>query len=199
MRLAEWVGLMITVAAFGSATTVERRSMTIRVLDQASLPADTIYKMEKHVANTLSSAGVDVKWVECSVNLEACKSLRGPNEFWLRIIADIPAAAGTDQLGFTQRGEAGGRGIQCVNVIYPMVQKLLPHGNIEAYQVLGAAVAHEIGHLYLGTNDQAHSRTGVMCGVWSWREFELASIGELNFSREQAKRIRTAMSASDRI
>jgi hypothetical protein len=70
------------------------------------------------------------------------------------------------------------------------------HRNVEAYQILGAAVAHEIGHLYLGTNDQAHSRTGVMCGFWSEREVEQASIGELSFSREQGARIRAAMSAT---
>jgi len=50
--------------------------------------------------------------------------------------------------------------------------------------VFGAAVVHEIGHLYLGTNGQAHSPT-VIGAVWSHRQFELASIGELNFTREQ--------------
>jgi hypothetical protein len=199
VRLLKCAGLTIAVAAFATSGTSGLPSMTIRVLDQVNLPVNTIHKMEKHVSDTLSSAGIDVRWVECSVNLEACNSLRGPNEFWLRIISEAPAAAGTDKLGFTQRGEAPGRGIQCVNVIYSMVQKLLPHGNVEPYQLLGAAVAHEIGHLYLGSNNQAHSKSGVMRGVWSWRDIELSSIGELVFSRDQAQRIRAAMRSWDGI
>ena len=42
-------------------------------------------------------------------------------------------------------------------------------------------VAHEIGHMYLGKNKEAHSKTG----VWQRRQLELLSIGELSFTREQ--------------
>jgi hypothetical protein len=196
MKLTECAGLMMTLAVLATPVVGEPLSMTIRVLDQANLSSNTIHKMEKYVENTFASVDIDVKWVECASNVERCKSLRGPNEFWLRILGETPATAGTEQVGFTQPGEPGGRGIQCVNVIYPIVQKLVQHRNIEGYQILGAAVAHEIGHLYLGTNDQAHSRTGVMCGFWSEREVEQASIGELSFSREQGAHIRAAMSAT---
>lgn len=196
MTLAECAGLMITLAAFGAPAAAEHLSMTIRVLDQANLSASTIHKMEKYVENRFASVDIDVKWVECASNMAGCKSLRGPNEFWLRILGETPAEAGTEQLGFTQPGDPGGRGIQCVNVIYPMVQNLTQHRNVDAHDILGAAVAHEIGHLYLGSNEQAHSRTGVMCGFWSQREIELASTGELNFSREQGTRIRAAMNAA---
>jgi hypothetical protein len=66
-----------------------------------------------------------------------------------------------------------------------MVDQISERERADSEVVFGAAVVHEIGHLYLGTNGQAHSPTGVMCGVWSHRQFELASIGELNFTREQ--------------
>jgi hypothetical protein len=102
---------------------------------------------------------------------------------------------GIDLLGFTQHGEKDG--IQCINLFYPMVEKLAGRERTDLDVVLGAAVAHEIGHMYLGTNGDAHTASGVMCGGWSHREFELASIGELNFSREQGMRIRSAMSSAE--
>jgi hypothetical protein len=105
----------------------------------------------------------------------------------------------TDLLGFTQRGEPGTDGIQCVNIFYPMVEQLSERVQIDSHQILGAAVAHEIGHLHLGTNSQAHSPTGIMRGVWSHREIELVRFGQLTFTREQGERIRSAMRAGLRL
>ena len=99
-------------------------------------------------------------------------------------------------LGFTQHGTTAEKGIQCVNIFYPMVQRLSERERADSHEILGATVVHEIGHLYLGTNGEAHSPTGVMCGSWSHRQFEQASIGELNFTHEQAACIRTVMSAA---
>ena len=169
--------------------------MTIRVLDQASLPASSIDKMERYVEDTLASIEVDVKWVECPKNLAVCRSLREPNEFWLRILALKPPDVnpGADLLGFTQHGDAADDKIQCVNIFYPIVEQLSERTRLEPHGILGAAAAHEIGHLYLGGNSTAHSQAGIMRGVWSPREFELLKFGELKFTRQQGARIRAAM------
>jgi hypothetical protein len=171
--------------------------MTIRVLDPANLPTGHIKNAERYVENTLASIEVNVKWIDCAENLATCQSLRGRNEFWLRILAQMPpkTSTGTDLLGFTQRGEKSTDGIQCVNIFYPMAKQLSERVSVDLHQILGAAVVHEVGHLYLGSNSQAHSPTGIMCGVWSQREIELVSIGELTFTREQGAHIRAAMSA----
>jgi hypothetical protein len=197
--LSQCTGLIVTFAGLSAEPVAAAHStMTIRVLDQAHLPASKINKVERYVQNTLASIDVDVKWIDCAANLDACKSPRGPNEFWLRILGQmlLNTNAGTDLLGFTQHGEPRGHGIQCVNIFYPMVEQLFASVHVDSHHILGAAVAHEIGHLYLGTNGQAHSRSGIMCGVWSDREMELVSIGALTFNREQGGRIRDAMRAA---
>src|SRR6185369_11863498 len=110
---------------------------------------------------------VDLNWVDCATDLIMCKTRRGPNEFWLRILAEkAPANNGIDVLGFTQHGDSSD-GIECLNIFYPLVEQLSSYERIDAHQLFGAAVAHEIGHLYLGTNRQAHSIWGVMSGIWS--------------------------------
>jgi len=191
--------LIITLAAVATpAISADRLTMTIRVLDQAHLPAAKIQKMERYVENALASVQIDVNWVDCAANLTACQGLYAPNDFWLRILAQMPPRVngGVDLLGFTQHRTPAGSGIQCVNVFYPMVEQMSARGPADSHQVLGATVVHEIGHLYLGTNGEAHSQTGVMCGAWSRREWELASIGELTFTREQSARIRALMTAA---
>jgi hypothetical protein len=197
MKLSKWASLIIILAGVAApAVSAPRPAMTIRILDQADLPANKIKAMERYVENTLGFIAVDVNWVDCSANRTACQTQRRPNEFWLRILAQMPPKVngGIDLLGFTQHGDTDG--IQCVNIFYPMVEKLSERERTDSHQVLGAAVAHEIGHLYLGTNGQAHSPAGVMSGAWSHREFELAGIGELNFTPEQGARIRAMMSST---
>jgi hypothetical protein len=49
-------------------------------------------------------------------------------------------------------------------------------------------MAHELGHLLLGSN--AHSRQGIMCPDWHGGELQLASTGSLLFSEEQARFMR---------
>jgi hypothetical protein len=199
MRLSKCTSLIITLAGVAApVVSASRLAMTIRILDQANLPASKIQKLERYVENTLASIEIEVDWVDCATNLTVCKGQRGPNEFWMRILAQTPLGVngGIDLLGFTQHGDTPEDGIQCVNVFYPMVEQLSERERTDSHAILGAAVVHEIGHLYLGTNGRAHSPTGVMRGTWSHQQFELASIGELNFTREQGERIRAAMSAA---
>jgi hypothetical protein len=193
MKRSQWATLIITLAGVAAPlVSAPRSTMTIRVLDQSNLSASKLQKMERYVEVTLAHIETDVNWVDCRTNLAGCQTNRAPNEFWLRVLAQKPPAinGGVDLVGFTQHGETDG--IQCVNIFYPMVEKLSEQEQTESHQVFGAAVSHEIGHLYLGSNGQAHSRSGVMCGTWSRREFDLASIGELNFTLEQGVRIRAA-------
>jgi hypothetical protein len=66
------------------------------------------------------------------------------------------------------------------------------HGNIcgsaSTAQILGHAMAHEIGHLLL--NLQTHSDTGIMRGDWDGRMLQDACYGYLLFTRQQAAVIR---------
>jgi hypothetical protein len=198
VKLAKCVNAAVILA--GIAISEPRLTITIRVLDQANLPVSRIQKMERHVEAMFAAIQVDVKWIDCATKVAACQPVRGPNEFWLRILTQMPPAINgrVDLLGFTQLGDTPEDKIQCVNIFYPMVEQFSESEQVDAHQVLGAAAVHEIGHLYLGRNKEAHSTTGIMCGVWLHREFELLSIGELNFTQEQGARIRAAVSAASR-
>jgi hypothetical protein len=198
LRLSKCANLMLSIVALqGSAFAGERLSMTVRILDQADVTPGEIRNMERYVEMTLAAIDLNVKWIDCVADIDACKALRGRNEFWLRILAQNPPdlTIGKELLGLTQRGDKPGE-IPCVNIFYPLVEKLAEKMHIDAPLIFGAGVAHEIGHMYLGTIPEAHSHFGIMCGIWSHREFELLSIGELNFTREEGERIRAAISTA---
>jgi hypothetical protein len=63
--------------------------------------------------------------------------------------------------------------------------------------ILGAAIAHELGHLLLGTN--SHSPTGIMCGQWDRRFLRLALMGRQLFTPQQAEVIRAAVDRRNHI
>jgi hypothetical protein len=53
--------------------------------------------------------------------------------------------------------------------------------------ILGHAMAHELGHLLLGTN--SHSRDGLMRAQWNRGDLAEAARGNLLFSTEEATRM----------
>jgi hypothetical protein len=61
----------------------------------------------------------------------------------------------------------------------------------EAPIILGCVIAHEIGHLLLGTN--SHSGSGVMQQRWERRQIRQAMTGTLLFTPKQAKLIQAEM------
>ena len=54
--------------------------------------------------------------------------------------------------------------------------------------ILGYAMAHEIGHLLLGTS--SHSPRGIMRGQWTEKELLSASAGRFGFFPQQGAKMR---------
>ena len=177
--------IMLTIAiAAGPVFADEPPSMTIRILNQADASANRLRTMKHFVENAFLPIVGRVKWIECAVEKPACEALRGANEFWLRLVAQpLPEGQPTDTAGFTDR-----TGIPCVNIFYPIVERVSKKWRED---LLGAAVAHEIGHLYLG--EDAHSAGGIMRATWTVREIDALRGGVLGFTREQQERIRAAV------
>jgi hypothetical protein len=75
------------------------------------------------------------------------------------------------------------------SVYYDYVAHLARSDNaeFEIPIILGSVIAHEIGHLLLGSN--SHSVSGIMQGHWERRQVRQAVTGTLLFTPEQAKLI----------
>jgi hypothetical protein len=75
-----------------------------------------------------------------------------------------------------------------VNVFYQRAEELATDGELGLSKVLGHAIAHEIGHLLLGSN--AHSPVGIMQAKWGPEELRRANRGDLLFGAKEAELIR---------
>jgi hypothetical protein len=167
--------------------------VTIRVENEARVDERLLRGARKETTGILNRAGVGIIWLDCAGDSAPCQRPRGPADFPFRITTQRPTWTSQENLGFTDH--AGGDGLAGVN--YPAVLKLAEKLNGFAHGItpaavyapgfLGAAIAHEIGHLILGAN--AHSHEGVMRAEWGREQFELISAGRLDFAPDQAKRL----------
>jgi len=82
-----------------------------------------------------------------------------------------------------------GNGIGVIYVFDDRVKNCSEHNEtLHRDQLLGAVIAHEIGHLVLPTH--SHSETGIRRAMWDQQDFQLAAHGELGFTPRQAELIR---------
>jgi hypothetical protein len=164
--------------------------IAIRSVNSAKVPQRNLLEGQKKASYILEQAGVVLTWQDCSAGSKgwqsaSCLSELGANEFWLHVAMWKPAVAGGDLLGFTALNRDPG-GQMVAGVYYPAVKSMEHEFDAVESDVLGAVLAHEIGHL-LGVG---HSVSGVMCPHFGRNHIESAGRGGLLFSTLQAGQIR---------
>jgi hypothetical protein len=172
--------------------------ITLRVYNYAHIPPALLSRSEEAAAAIFRQAGVEAAWVDCPLSgaeldrFPACQQPLGRADFALRILtAAMTRRAPT-------RGEALGFALPCpedltgcyAEVFYQRVAGWASGAGIARYQLLGHAMAHEIGHLLLGPN--SHSGEGIMRPQWNPNDLAVIARVSLRFTPEQAGRLRAA-------
>jgi len=169
-----------TVTAGGSAYrpvsatgTHPGLTITLRVYNYAHIATALLLRSEGEAAAIFRQAGVETIWVDCPLSepeldrFPVCQGPMGRADFALRIRSFTmtpQAATHDDALGSALTCLPEGIGCSA-EVFYERVAHWASGGDISAYQLLGHAMAHEIGHLLLGPN--SHSRDGIMRAQWN--------------------------------
>jgi len=116
----------------------------------------------------------------------------GGADFALRILSAAMterAPAGGEALGFALPCPEDLAGCYA-EVFYQRISDWASGAEISAYQLLGHAMAHEVGHLLLGPN--SHSRDGIMRPQWNPDDLRVIARASLRFTPEQTERLRAA-------
>jgi len=165
----------------------------VLVYNYAQVSPETLIKAEERAASIFQQAGVEPVWVNRAQTAEVVPNpLLSQYEldqinFVLRILPRSRAALKDSALGEALPCKAGEE-VCFANIFYNRVEQRTNVERISLDQVLGHAVAHELGHLLLGTN--SHFRTGIMSGQWNSEQLKRAAKGDLLFTSEQAQVIR---------
>jgi hypothetical protein len=133
-------------------------------------------------AATLAPVGVHVDWRDCA---RGCGEALGDHEVMVRLVVAPPTAL-LGSLGSAMVDLAERRGV-LATVYVDRVHAVAGRSHVNPATLLGRAVAHEIGHLLLGTS--RHAEAGLMRARWSDRELQRESTADWAWSSEEVSRI----------
>lgn len=189
MRTLAAVALQFACAAVALAQV----RMNVLVYDQAGVPDTTMEKGLAEAQYLLQKAGVQLRMVHCAREPD-CVRPTGRTDVVLVFRSSAPDMLPGSALGHTV--VAPDRIETTYAFIYAIpVAQLAAETQAAAWLVLGAAVAHELGHVILGPR---HSGRGLMRGVWHREDIDLLRRRGLCFDTDEAAGLRAAVATRAR-
>jgi hypothetical protein len=194
MRRVVMLAILGTCRVYGShPDSADEPAITVRVFDYAGVSSDTFARALREAGRVLLSGGIEVSWIRCPVDHDGVRSDRdcqdepGPLTLVVHILPRGAARrqSSTDSAGFAVPPNDGGVGTYA-GIFYERVRHIAV--SIGEGRALGHVIAHEIGHLLLGTG--RHSARGIMTPDWGRREMMLAAQGRLRFDLDERVRMR---------
>jgi hypothetical protein len=198
--------LMLTVMVAGSgvgeAASEPRAAVVVRTYNYAAVSSAHLDAAKSEAARIFERAGITLAWVECRVpGGTDGASCTGPmlagRDLMLRLVDRAPAegerivALGESMLDREQRS-----GVLMTIDLFP-VRAVAQQAFTAIPTLLGRAIAHEIGHLLLGSGE--HPRAGLMRAFWSRDELRGLKPAHWGFSSREAAQMRQAVRGSSRV
>ena len=162
-------------------------TVAVRIVNDAQAPERTLEEALMIAGGVYRRAVVDVAWRGDSESAST--------ELTIRIAAkasDIAFRAAEDSMGVA-RGLDGARATVAY-VFLDRVREFAERGQVDAWIVLGCAIAHELGHLLLPVN--AHAADGIMRAQWDSHMIDRAG-GFLSFAPDQARLLRLRVASRE--
>jgi len=148
--------------------------LVIRTYDTFGVPAGDLDTARRTADGALRAAGLDTSWTACQASGRhvdqppaRCGLVPESGELLIRIVA---GAGGTDQAGALGDAfiDSKNRQGMLATLYGGRIAALAGRAGIEPGALLGRALAHEVGHLLLGTS--AHRGRGLMRAHWTLDE-----------------------------
>jgi len=203
--MGRWILVLVALLLLGPAVaTADTRSsrLHVRVYDNTQLPPEQLSAALESAGSLLASVGLAVQWHGCSTPTRAlskagptfgqvswCGEPLATNELALRV---VHAPTSFDYRGQLPLGDSlidQRLRIGVLATIYvERVEWLAQAADVPVTPLLARAIAHEIGHLLLGSPH--HSITGLMRPVWRREELQHERADDWAFNPADAKMIR---------
>jgi hypothetical protein len=180
------------LAGSSSRAAVILDSLIVRVYDNAGVLADNRTRAMKDARTILARADVDIYWRDCPARGRthaACATTPAPGELVVRLVKSPKEDTDTRALGSALIDSITGSGT-LATVFIDRIQAVAVLGKVDPWPIVGRVMAHEIGHLLLGTN--SHSESGLMREIWSMKDLTRNRPGDWLFSSPQREDLRNS-------
>jgi hypothetical protein len=199
---------MISLAAATSlpveAASKTEATVVIRTYDYANVSSLELAAARTEAEHIFRSAGIAVEWTDCRVpgrtDGPACtEPLVAGRQLMLRLVDRTPVnTADTDRvmaLGESMVDREARSGVLMTVDLF-RVRTIAERASTGTPVLLGRAIAHEIGHLLLGSAD--HPRLGLMRAFWSHEELRGLKPANWGFSSREAAEMRQTLRGRSR-
>ena len=166
----------------------------VMVYKYADVDPEILAKAEKRAESIFQELKVNVVWIDSG---DFRRQFHGDSrkeqeqldsiDVLLRLVPLSRAALNSKAMGEALPCQLG-KDACIANVFMNRVREKTDVEKMGSDQVLGHAMAHEIGHILLGSD--SHSSTGLMKAKWNSDDMKRAGKGDLQFTAEQCQIIR---------
>ncbi len=183
--------LWFTFPAWPETYLDERPQVVVSVYNDADVAPTVLAQAEREAAKIFDRAGVEVVWANCatqevrSTDAGGCVRFDWPAHLALRILPR--SLLSTNEVFGVAFLSLEGTGCYS-NVFYDRAMALHADWKVGLRDILGNVMAHELGHLLLGSN--AHAPAGIMRAHWQGEELRRMARGNLLFTAEQGEQMR---------
>ena len=169
-------------------------SILVRIYDNAGVLISELAAALRTTHEILRRADLGVDWVQCRARSDGpvpavCEQPLSSGDVVVRLIEGSDKESGERRaLGYSLFDADGVSGFATVYV--DRVDWLAKRAQYPRAPVLGRAIAHEIGHLMLRSND--HTESGLMREVWTAEQVVRNRREDWTFSADQGGDLRNA-------
>ncbi len=172
----------------------EITTVVLSVFDDAGVSPKLVSQSEAVTSRIFAQAGVRLLWLRCGLpsltepQRDLCTSSVFPTHLHLRLIRH-PLQSQGSALGVSYLADDG-VGFQA-DIFCDRVAHLHDDSEIDLTILLGVVMAHELGHLLLGTS--SHSPQGLMRASWTREDLRRAFRCALLFSDDESDHMRAKL------
>ena len=176
------------------AGAAEPRGIIVRVYDYFGVSPPDVARARSTSERILLTAGVRTTWRNCGPIVHAppapCDLPLTPTQFVVRVL-QAPAPSGL-VLGYSviDTGRLAG---QVATVFGDRIQQTSARLQIDGGVLLGRVIAHEVGHLLLGTT--THAYQGIMAAHWSDTALQRGGPFDWRFHPTDAARVERTLAS----
>ena len=185
-------------AAQSGLEALEIPHVTVRVYNYAAVDDRIISAGLETASSIFVEADVPVRFLDCTLTPggqpanAGCHRLRGPSALSLRILPNNmlpPSGLPEGIFGFAMMSDTELFPI-VANLYFDLIAGVADGRLIRRGVLLGNMMAHEAGHLLLGSN--SHSKAGIMSIPWTSITLRQADQGRLVFSKDEIRKMNAA-------
>ena len=165
----------------------------VSVYNDAGVPPLLLHRAEDNAARIFRRAELDVIWMTCSKGSSGesrCPGAIRSSQIYFHIVSEsLTLSDNAFGVAFLDSDGVG----HYADLFFDPIQKLATSFAPAEAEIMGSVMAHEIGHLLLGS--KAHSRAGIMEAHWSAEELKYIAEGNFAFTRPQCEKMLSRVAA----